>query len=210
VGFDVSESKENVARAVARLMRSFKSTAGSRFNAARRLERHDKRLTRLTAFASAYVIILTILPYFSKLPAPTTDLYNLFTVILSLVIVISSLLQYSSANLLNAEQHHRSALEINELRRQLENKEMAATPEDIEKLTTNYNSVLQKYSINHEELDYQKYLLERPEENPWLGRAAKGRIRTMLFITEHLPNVFLITITIVVAVLIWRGVAPAM
>ena len=99
--------------ALDRLMKSLKETAGSRFIAAKRLEDHDKRLTRLTVFTSAYIIALTILPYFIKLPTHVTDAYNLITVGLALVILVSSLLQYSSGDVVNAEQRHRSALEIN-------------------------------------------------------------------------------------------------
>src|SRR5262249_22418430 len=73
------------------LLKSLRATAGSSFNASRRLECHDKRLTRLTAFSSAYVIILTVLPYFVKLSTEITDLYNFFTVVLSIVILTSSL-----------------------------------------------------------------------------------------------------------------------
>ncbi|WP_411969144.1 SLATT domain-containing protein [Mesorhizobium sp. CA15] len=88
------------------LLRSLKMTAGSRFNAGKRMEKHDRRLTFLTAMTSAYVIALTVLPYFIKLPVPVTDHLNLFTVVLSVVILISSLLQYSSNNTVKAEQYH--------------------------------------------------------------------------------------------------------
>src|SRR5882762_8550877 len=98
------------------LLKSLKSTAGARFIAAARLEARDRRLTRVTAFTSTYVILLTIFPYFIKLPTPITDMFNLITVGLSVVILVSSLLQYSSGDILNAEQHHRSGLEINEQR----------------------------------------------------------------------------------------------
>ncbi len=100
-----------------RLARTMRSTASSRFIAAARLERRDKLLTRLTAFTSAYVIVLTVLRYFLKKTAATTDLYNFVTVVLSIVILVSSLLGYSSGDVVNAERHHRSGLKINNLRR---------------------------------------------------------------------------------------------
>ena len=96
------------------LLKMLKVTAGCRFIAAKRLANHDKKLTRVTALASSYVIGLTILPYFMKLSMQIADLYNLVTVGLSIVILVSSLLQYSNGDVVNAEQHHRSALEINE------------------------------------------------------------------------------------------------
>jgi hypothetical protein len=191
-----------------KLLKSFKSTSGSRFNAAKRLENHDKRLTRLTAFASAYVIILTIFPYFFKLTTGIADLYNFVTVVFSIVILVSSLLQYSSNNIVNAEQHHRSALEINELQRQLLVLGDSPKPEELSEFTNRYNAILQKYSVNHDTVDYRQYLLERPEENPWLTWRAKFWIYTQMSIEKATPNAFLIAITLLVIVLIWRGAAP--
>src|SRR6185437_2594477 len=170
-----------------RLIKAMKETAGSRFIAAQRLEEHDKRLTRLTAFTSAYIIALTILPYFEKMPAHVTDLYNLITVAFSVVILVASLLQYSSGDVVNAEQHHRSALEINELRRLLL-AEFNLAPQTIIDFTNKYNAVLQKYSINHDELDYQKYQLARAQEYPWLTFGRKVWILFRLLIAKHTPT----------------------
>ena len=84
--------------AAERLIKAMKETAAARFIAASRLQEHDKRLTRLTAFTSAYIIALTILPYFVKMPTHITDLYNLITVALAVVILVASLLEYSSGD----------------------------------------------------------------------------------------------------------------
>ena len=46
------------------LAKSMKVTAGSRFNAAKYLETHDRNLTWVTAFTSVYIITITIIPYF--------------------------------------------------------------------------------------------------------------------------------------------------
>jgi SMODS and SLOG-associating 2TM effector domain family 5 len=139
---------------VAKLLKMLKVTAGCRFIASKRLAYHDKKLTRVTAFASAYVIGLTVMPYFMKLPTETTDLYNIVTVALSIIILVSSLLQYSNGDIVNAEQHHRSGLEINELYRLLLLKVDTVTPEELRDFTGRYNAVLQKYSINHDDIDF--------------------------------------------------------
>jgi SMODS and SLOG-associating 2TM effector domain family 5 len=67
------------------LLKSLKVTAGCRFIASKRLAYHDKTLTCVTAFASAYVIGITLMPYFMKLPAGLVDLYNFVTVGLSII-----------------------------------------------------------------------------------------------------------------------------
>lgn len=194
--------------ALDRLMKSLKETAGSRFIAAQRLEDHDKRLTRLTAFTSAYIIALTILPYFVKLLPHVTDAYNLITVGFALVILVSSLLQYSSGDVVNAEQHHRSALEINEIRRLLLASQNV-TPEVIVDFTNRYNAVLQKYSVNHDELDYKKLQLERSNEYPWLTCRAKFWIATRLFTARHTPTAILTVVTVFVVGLLYYGISSS-
>ena len=191
-----------------KLLKALRTTAAASFNASKRLEMHDKKLTRLTAFASAYVIILTILPYFVKSSTEVTDLYNFTTVVFSIVILISSLLQYSSNNIVNSEQHHRSGLEMNELYRLLLLEGEAIDRAALSDFTTRYSAILQKYSINHDQIDYRKVLLERPEDNPWMSRAMRAGIRFQIARNNATPDLFLICITILIVVMIWHSIAP--
>ena len=184
------------------LLTALKTTAGSRFIAATRLGARDRRLTRVTAFTSAYLILLTIFPYFFKLPAPVADILNLITVALSVVILVSSLLQYSSGDVVNAEQHHRSALEINEQRRLLALSPSDPPERELEKFVSGYNAILQKYSVNHEEIDYQKYQIERPNEFPWMTRQQRGWIALKVFFINHFATLVLAAITLFVAFLL--------
>jgi len=187
------------------LVKALKETAGSRFIAAKRLEEHDKRLTRLTAFTSAYIIALTILPYFIKLSPQVADVSNLITVAFALVILVASLLQYSSGDMVSAEQHHRSALEINEIRRLLL-AQQTLTQDVLVDFTNRYNAVLQKYSVNHDDLDYRRFQLERSNEYPWLTVGAKLWIATRLFATKHTPTAILGLVTIFFATVLLYGV----
>ena len=188
------------------LLKTLKSTAGSRFIAAARLESRDRRLTRVTAFTSAYVILLTIFPYFIKLPTAIGDIFNLITVGLSVVILVSSLLQYSSGDIVNAEQHHRSALEMNEQRRMLMLTPTTASDEDLRPFAEKYNGILQKYSVNHSEIDYLKYQTERPEDFSWVGIGQRRWILTKLFFINHIANLILLAIT---AFMFWLVVVYA-
>src|SRR3954453_15163912 len=101
------------------LLNSMKQTAGSRFAAAKRLEARDRHLGWVTAITSVYIIFLTALPYVKKLPAAVTEDLNLAILFLSIVILATSLLHNSNKDAVNAEQLHRSALEINELYRKI-------------------------------------------------------------------------------------------
>jgi hypothetical protein len=177
------------------LLKSLKSTASARFIAASRLEARDRRLTRVTAFTSAYVILLTVFPYFVRLPSSVSDIFNLITVGLSVVILVSSLLQYSSGDIVNAEQHHRSALEINEQRRLLLLQPEATPDVELTPFAERYSAILQKYSVNHSEIDFQKYQTERPEEFEWMTPGQRAWITTKLFFVNQIPNIVLFSIT---------------
>jgi hypothetical protein len=177
------------------LLKSLKVTAGSRFNAGKRLEHHDRKLTFLTACASAYVIALTILPYFISLTKTVSDILSLVTVVFSVIILASSLLQYSSGNTVKAEQYHRSALEINELRRELKIKAETISEDAFLSLSNRYNIVLQKYSVNHDDIDYERYQLERPDQFPWIGWGRRLQMWASQQLFRNAPNAALLIIT---------------
>jgi hypothetical protein len=187
------------------LLKSLKETAGSRFIAASRLEEHDRKLARLTALTSAYIIVLTILPYFARLSVHAADVSNLITVAFALVILVASLLQYSSGDVVNAEQHHRSGLEINEIRRLLL-VQPTLTSEVLIDFTNRYNAVLQKYSVNHDYLDYRRFQLERSSEYPWMTCRTKIWITIVLFATRHAPTAILVVVTVFFASVLYYGI----
>ena len=185
-----------VLKQAARLSRNLKQTAGSRFIAAKRLEARDRALTRMAAFASAYVIILTILPYFIEIPKRDTDLINLFTVALALIVLVASLYQYSNGDIVNAEQHHRSGLELNEIRRDLELRDANITAPELAEFTQRYNLVLQKYSINHDNIDYLKLQLDRPEDYPWVKAPQRLQIWLLWNWKHHFPTLMLTLLSV--------------
>ncbi len=176
--------------------KSLGETAGSRFNAAKRLESHDRRLTWTTALSSAYVIIITVLPYLIKIPAEVTSNLNLYTITLSIVIIVSSLLQYSSNNLVNAEQHHRSALEINEIKRELLTRGEELDIDQFEMLRDRYNNVLQKYSVNHDNMDYYLYQIQNREKYQFISNFSAVVTYIKIVVQNHYPSLILPLITI--------------
>lgn len=189
------------------LAKSMKVTAGSQFNAAKYLEKHDRNLTRVTALTSVYIVAITILPYFWKLPTNVTDNLNLVTVVLSIIILVSALLQNSRRDAVNAEQHHRSALEINELRRELLVHGDSISNEDLLAFSSKYSAVLQKYSINHSTLDYEQFMADRPEGFPWLGFFFRFRVKIFLAVRD---NAAVIVILFITAIFGWIVIFYAM
>jgi hypothetical protein len=183
-----------------KFIKSLRMTSACRFHAAQRLADRDRKLTRLTAFTSAYIIALTVVPYFIKLPQNVVDNFNLLTVSFSIIVLVSSLLQYSSSDVVNSEQHLRCALEIDEISRDIRVKMPNVFDEELQAFCKRYDGVLQKYSVNHEEVDFMKCLLDHPEENAWLGTLAKLRFRVLLVYSKHVQTLILFAIT---AGLIW-------
>jgi hypothetical protein len=192
-----------------KLLHSLKSTSASRFNAAKRLAAKDRALTRVTAFTSAYLIILTILPYFMKLPKEVADNLNLITVVFTIIILVSTLLQYSSGDVVSAEQHHRAGLEMSEIGRELANAMPTIVPQQLDDFTRRYSATLQKYSINHDDVDFQRYQMERPEEYPWLTWCERNGIRLRTFATRHTYSAILGVITAFFLLLVFVYVYPA-
>jgi hypothetical protein len=154
------------------LLREMKQTKGSRFNAADRLSKRDAARTRLTAYASAMVIVLTVLPAFIPVPGWISGAINLSTVAFSLVILAASLLQTSNADPVRAVQLHNCALDINSLLRKLRG-ETALTENQLKDYAGRYDAILMRYSVNHESVDYERYKLEHPNEFPELAQGDK-------------------------------------
>jgi SMODS and SLOG-associating 2TM effector domain family 5 len=179
--------------------RSLKATAGSRFIAARRLENNDKRLTILIALAASLAIILAVSPYLIGLPHDLSNKVNLFNVSLSIIILISSLLQYSNNGTLNAEQHHRCALEINEIIRDIEARSTGLPQSDFLEYVAKYSLVLQKYSINHDECDYWEFQLNHPEEHTWMSWYSRLQKRVMIFWLKHKLILLLVAMTMILS-----------
>lgn len=155
----------DVEKIRADLLQEMKATKGARFNAAKRLERRDRRIISVTAFASVYVIVLTVLPLFFSLGPVVVNSANAVTIVFSLVILAASLLQYSNNDPVRAEQHHRCALEINALRRELRATE-TPTADSVLEFGRKYDEIIRRYSVNHDDVDFEKYKTEHPDEYP--------------------------------------------
>ena len=181
---------------VQKVLDDMKATSGSRFNAAKRLEANDRNLTWITAMTSTYIIALTVLPYFWKLPQRVTDTLNLTTVVLSIIILVSALLHNSKRDAVNAEQHHRSALEIKEIHREMLARGGAIDTDALLKFVERYSAILQKYSVNHNDLDYKKFQTDRPEQFAYLGKFVRLRTLTALAIRDNVQMVCLTSVTV--------------
>lgn len=149
-----------------KLLKDMKRTKGVRFNASKRLEETERKTTRNTAYASVAVVVITLLPIFFSMGQILENSIALLTVALSIFILASSLLQSSNSGQVKADQFQRCALEVNSLRR-----ELGSAPEtaDIAGFAARYDEILRRYNINHDQVDYDQYRLEHPDEFPALA-----------------------------------------
>lgn len=174
------------------LLSEMKRTKGSRFNASKRLEQRARNRTANTGYASAAVVVITLLPVFFPVPAVIASAIALSTVALSIFILASSLIQAAHEDHVRADQFQRCALEINSLRRELRGLP-SVTIDQLSKYTGRYDDILRRYSINHDEVDYEKYQIEHPDEFPQADaedrKLARKDVRNEGATLERLPSV---------------------
>jgi hypothetical protein len=68
---------------------------------------------------------------------------------------------------------------------------------------------LQKYSINHEEIDFWKYQIEHPEMYPWVGFVDRSAIRVNVLLKMYYLSVVLLFATAGMLALASYGVYQA-
>lgn len=167
------------------LRKKMKQTASCRFNAATRLHQRDQTLTQFSAFFSAYLIILNVFPLIFHIDFVYSRLFVFFGIGFSIVILTSSLLQYSQGDSVNSELHHRCALEVMELVRSMDLVEEKLQSEKLSDYMGKYNLILQKFNLNHGSIDFKSLQLERREEYKWL----KIEDFVFLWLEVNLPRV---------------------
>lgn len=175
------------------LLHRMNVTKGARFNAARRLEGRDRKMALVVALASALVIALTFVPFAYQLPKVVIADLSVATMVASVLILAVSLVQYSNNDAVNAEQHHRCGLEINELRGELAAKGDGIDAEGLQRFTERYARILDRYSVNHEGVDFDRYRLEHPEKYD-LARSERSLIRLRALTVAQWPNGLMLVI----------------
>ena len=183
-------------------------TKGSRFNASKRLEGRERRMALLIALASALVIALTFMSTAYRLPPAVVSDLNVVTMVASVLILAVSLIQYSNNDAVNAEQHHRCGLEINELRGQLQSMQEPVSEDNLREFSRRYAHILDKYSVNHDLVDYDRYRLDHPASFK-LSLIEKLFIHARSMGQTQWPNVLMAIIVVAAIFLLFWHVIPA-
>lgn len=197
---DCDLSKFDIFESVAanELYKSLRQTAQARFEANRRLLARDHKNNRLVAASSAVVIVVTVLPYIFMRADIWTDVFAFISITMALAILVASLLHYSRIDAATAEQQHRSALEISELRREMHASAPHMSQAKFLKISKRYDAILQKFSVNHDKCDMNAVIADRPDEYPWETRGKIRRLKIQNWIREVAPD--LVTLLIVLSI----------
>jgi hypothetical protein len=182
-------------------------TKGARFNAARRLEGRDRKMALVVALASALVIALTFVPFAYQLPKVVIADLSVVTMLASVLILAISLIQYSNDDAVNAEQHHRCGLEVNQLRGELSAKGDGVDVTELRTFTERYARILDKYSVNHDAVDFDQYRIEHSEKYQ-LSWAERLTIRIRACVVTQWPNGLMVLIIGFFLVLLFYHVLP--
>jgi SMODS and SLOG-associating 2TM effector domain family 5 len=138
------------------LLWDMKVTAGARFNASHRLASKDRFANLSLAFYSAILLSISIITVAYTLDPFTAKALSVGGIVASVMMLILSMKMFADRHAVDSEQMHRCALEINEIRRLYQSEDIEKST-ILKRATSEYNSVLQKYSVNHLEKDYLKY-----------------------------------------------------
>lgn len=140
-----------------KLLDSMKETVGARFNASKRLNYLDKSLTLLNAFASGYLIWISIWMLGRDLCPVASVIATLLSSGLAILFLCVSILVYAERFGLKSYLHNQCALELNNIYQAFRAVHAAATLEIHLEYLTKYHAVLSKYPDNHADLDHRRY-----------------------------------------------------
>ena len=71
-----------------------------------------------------------------------------------------------------------------------------------------FDATLQKYSVNHEDIDFKRQQLEWSHELPWLNRWMKVKIWVSLLISDNVTPMVMIALTVLCAWLVFIYALP--
>ncbi len=137
-------------------------TKGARYNTYRRCKTKSLWSILSIAILSIYVIGLRLAPYFLVFNVKYLNILAFTTLLASLFILVLSLLEASKNYQLRAERLYNCANEITNVYNDLlqlapYNEENGHTPEQIQKISKRYASILRRYQENHDVIDFELF-----------------------------------------------------
>jgi hypothetical protein len=128
-------------------------TYKARFNAHKRLLTTNTFYTVIVSSVSVFILCLNILQLMPSLVNLNQSAVTFYTISLSIIILVISLIFSFSDNKYNASKFHECALEIKEIYNTFSLNTAEASQREIEKYNRMYCDCLRKYDLNHSYLD---------------------------------------------------------
>ena len=178
---------------IQKFIETLRKTSGTRFNASKRLEQKDRSSTVCLSLISSCMILLTISTYFfPNLRQESKDFLNLISLFFSILILVLSLIQYSGSNMIKSEQFHRCALEIDEIRRDIELKSDCLKLDELLECKLKYDRILQKYSLNHDTVDFYEYLVQNRYKYKYIKFFDNLKFVIYIFLIKNIVNLIIV------------------
>ncbi|MCW1918459.1 SLATT domain-containing protein [Rhodobacter sp. KR11] len=194
------------------LARRVEMTRDARFQANLRLERRQRESNLMVSILSLFVIFLSLIPNFRTLAPQQSQLLLALSVVNSIFIIITSLLESSGGFQLKGEALHRSARKIAAVYSRL----MLLTPEErsdatkIGELQQEYQSALDDCAFNHDNLDHYGVVCRKPSLSssisPFWRNGFVYPVR--YFIWEKSWMSLHISVLIVTGIVVWMSIFP--
>ncbi len=147
-------------------MRSVEITRDVRFQANLRLLRRQRASSYVISFLSLYVIALSLIPNIIELKQFQNQILLACSIILSVFIIFTSLIDASQNFFHQGELLHQCARKIATINHQLRNIDIAADPaaarKELERLQDHYKQALDDCPINHDNMDFYRELAYKP------------------------------------------------
>ena len=137
-------------------------TKGARFNAHRRLARKQNLVVFVTSASSIHLISISIFQIagFICLSDFQDSMMSLISIIVSIVILVYGLIEGGKNYGLLSEVNHRCGIDIDRVYKNIYGK---TTQDEVNKLSDDYDNLLEKYSTNHDVIDDQYFMSCHPD-----------------------------------------------
>jgi hypothetical protein len=169
-------------------------TYKARFNAHARLTLQDIFCSITTSVLSLFIIIINILQLVPNLLIINQLATTCYTISLSIIILVMSLVFSLSNMRKQAECFHACALEIQRIYREYTTRKKVLTDNEIKEYTGKYDDILSKYNINHSCSDYRKVHMTKD----------RSRFKSILlyYIMTFFINYFIFILLLIVPIII--------
>jgi hypothetical protein len=157
-------AQDKLQTAIDYFKRTAEVTRDVRFQANHRLSGRSKASSYVVSFLSTYVIALSLIPNILRLEQYQSQLLLACSVVLSVFVIFTSLIDGAQNFFHRGEMLHHSARKIATINHELRllNPTIAGAEEKFQELQTSYNDALDECPTNHDNVDFYKVMSEKP------------------------------------------------